>query len=85
MKNLQIEESPGQTTSGLTSASQLVDMTDAVSFDPSNTSSAILEIVYEAPKPAKIPKCSTPRDNFKEALRKSIRREKEALDILEKL
>jgi hypothetical protein len=85
LKNLQIEERPGQTTSGLTSANQLVDMADAVSFDPSNTSSAIVEIVYEVPKPAKVPECITPRDNFRNALRDSVRREKEALDILAKL
>jgi len=85
LKNLQIEERPGQTTSGLTSANQLVNMTDAVSFDPLNTSSSIIESVYEVPKPAGIPECITPRNNFRKALRDSVRRGSKALDILAKL
>ena len=84
MKNLQIEESPEQTAAGLTSANQLVNMTDAVSFDPSNTSSAILEPLEVIPKSPKLPERVAPTDIFREALRRSIRREGKTLDILAK-
>ncbi len=85
MTNLQIEERPGQTTSGLTSANQVVNTTDAVSFDLSNTSSVAVEIGYEILKPEKDTEFESPRDKFQKALRNSFRRDKEALDILEKL
>lgn len=85
MRNLQIEESPGQTTSGLTSANQLVNMTDAVTFDPSNTSSAIPELLHIAPGARKAAECVSPKDVFREVLRRSMRREDKVLNILAKL
>jgi len=84
LKNLQIEESPGQTTAGLTSANQLVNVTDAVSFDPSNTCSAIPEPIIEVPK-LQLPECASPSDIFREALHRSMRRQGKILDILAKL
>jgi hypothetical protein len=84
LKNLQIEESPGETTAGLTSANQLVNMTDAVSFDPSNTSSAIPEPLLNIPQFSKSPGRVSPKDNFREVLRRSVRRGDKVLDILAK-
>ena len=84
LKTLQIEERPGQTTAGLTSASQLVNITDAVSFDPSNTSSAIPEPIVSVPQLPNLQECETPRDVFREALRRSMRRDGKILDLLAK-
>lgn len=85
MINLQIEERPGQTTSGLTSANQVVNTTDAVSFDLSNTSSIVVELRSNVTKPAKSPECINPKNNFRKILRNSIRHDKNALDKLAKL
>ena len=85
LKNLQIEESPGQTTAGLTSASQLVNMTDAVSFEPSNTSSGIPEPIIVATELRELPQCATPTDMFRDVLHRTMRRQGKILDVLAKL
>jgi hypothetical protein len=87
LKNVQIEESPGQTTSGLTSASQLVNFTDAVSFDLANTSSAVPEQILIAVEPSPpLPECiASPVETFKSALHRSMRHQGKILDILAKL
>jgi hypothetical protein len=85
LKNLQIEESPGQTTAGLTSANQLVNMTDAVSFEPSNTSSGISEPIIAAIDLPKLPQCATPTDIFRDALRSTMRHQGKILDVLANL
>jgi hypothetical protein len=87
LKNLQIEESPGQTTAGLTSANQLINLTDAVSFESSNTSSAVPELTVVAiePLPSKIPECALPIANFRDVLHRSMRKQGKILDVLSKL
>jgi hypothetical protein len=86
LKNVQIEESPGQTTAGLTSASQLVNITDAISFDYANTSSAVPDVIINSEPSLPVPECNpTPIDNFKTALRSSMRHQGKILDILAKL
>lgn len=88
MNNEQIEESPGQTTAGLSSGSQLVNFTDAVSFNPANTSSALPEQAFAnfEPSPNVIPECaSSPTINFKDALYRTMRRQGKILDKLAKL
>jgi hypothetical protein len=84
LKNLEIEEHPGQTTAGLTSASQIVNTTDAVSFNPANTSSDVPEPVIslrELPQPSEFVSSKEP---FREALRRSIRQKAKILDALAK-
>jgi len=82
LKNLEIEEYPGQTTAGLTSASQIVDATDAVSFDPSNTSSAVPEQILI---PGLQPQESiSSKETFREALKRSMRRKAKILNALAK-
>lgn len=80
MKNLEIEEYPGQTTAGLTSASQIVNTTDAISFDPANTSSDVPEqiLIPELQPQESIPS----KETFREALRRSVRRKSKILDAL---
>lgn len=84
MVNLQTDERPRETTAGLTSASQLVNITDAVSFELSNTSSDIPEpilVVLELPQS---PEPLFSGEVFKRALRRSMRREIKILDALAK-
>lgn len=84
LKNLEIEEHPGQTTAGLTSASQIVNTTDAVSFDPANTSSDVPEpvlLVPELPQPSEF---VSSKETFREALRRSMRRKAKILEALAK-
>jgi len=87
MKNLQIEERPGETTAGLTSASQLINTTDAVSYELANTSSDIPEPLFEIPRlpqPAEGLESLLPGEIFRRALRHSFRRESKILNILAK-
>lgn len=84
MKNLQIEEQPGQTTAGLTSASQLVSTTDAVSFELSNTCSDIPEPILAAPKLPQPSERLFSGEIFRQALRHSARRGSKILDALAK-
>lgn len=84
MKNLEIEEHPGQTTAGLTSASQIVNTTDAVSFDLANTSSDIPEPILLLPELLQPQESISPKETFREALRRSIRRKAKILDALAK-
>lgn len=86
MKNLQIEESPGETTAGLTSASQLINTTDAVSYELANTSSDIPEPLFETPRlPQPTEGLSlSAGEIFRRALRHSFRRESKILNILAK-
>jgi hypothetical protein len=84
MKNLEIEEPPGQTTAGLTSASQLVNTTDAVSFEPSNICSDVPEPIIASPELSQLPASLLPNDVFKQALRRSMRHESKILDVLAK-
>ena len=84
LKNLQIEEEPGQTTAGLTSANQLINTTDSVSFELSNTSSDVPEPLLVDLNFPQSSKTLLPSDVFRQALVRSIRREKKVLDILAK-
>jgi hypothetical protein len=87
MKNLQIEERPGETTAGLTSASQLIDTTDAVSYELANTTSDIPEPLFEIPRlpqPAEGLESLSSGEIFRRALRHSFRRESKILNILAK-
>jgi len=86
MENLQIEESLGETTAGLTSASQLINITDAVSYELANTSSDIPEPLFETPR---LPQPTeglplSAGEIFRRALRHSFRRESKILNILAK-
>ena len=90
MENLQIEERLGETTAGLTSASQLINTTDAVSYELANTSSDIPEPLFEIPR---LPQPGEgleglesllPGEIFRRALRHSFRRESKILNILAK-
>jgi hypothetical protein len=84
LKSTQIEERPGQTTAGLTSASQLVNTTDAVSFEPSNTCSDIPEPILAVPKLPQPSEILFSGEIFRQALRRSMRRESKILDTLAK-
>jgi hypothetical protein len=84
LKNLQIEERPGETTAGLTSASQLVNTTDAVSFEFSNTCSDIPEPINATLGSSQRSGSIYPKEIFKQALRRSMRRENKILDALAK-
>lgn len=87
-----IIESPERGTAGLTSATQIVDITDSVSFAISNTSSAVPEYLLpsfeeekpEEPKVAFFEPSVSKRERFKKALRESMRRNKGILDELSK-
>jgi len=85
LRNLEIEEDPGQTTAGLLlSASEIVNTTDAVSFDPTNTSSDLPEpilLLPELPQPSEF---VSSKETFREALRRSMRRKAKILDALAK-
>ncbi len=86
MKNIQIEETPGQTTAGLTSASQIVNTTDASTFDIKNTSSDVPEestIAVGIPPSPGILQCD--EFAFKDALYRTMRHQGEILDVLAKL
>jgi hypothetical protein len=82
-----MQESPGQTTAGLTSGSQLVNFTDATSFNLANTSSALPEqvAVNVEPSPPVIPECAPKNVNFRDALYRSMRQQGKILDKLAKL
>lgn len=84
MKNLEIEEHPGQTTAGLTSASQVVNTTNYVSFDPANTSSDVPEPVLLVPELLQPSEFVPSKETFREALRRSMRRKAKILDALAK-
>ena len=87
MRNLQIEERPGETTAGLTSANQLINTTNGVSYELANTSSDIPEPLFELPG---LPQSTEgfesllPSEIFRRALRHSFRRERKILNILAK-
>jgi hypothetical protein len=88
LNNEQIEESPGQTTAGLSSGSQLVNFTDAASFNPANTSSALPEqaAANVEPSPNISQQCVPhPTMNFKDALYRTMRQQGKILDKLAKL
>ena len=82
-----VQESPGQTTAGLTSGSQLVNFTDATSFNPANTSSALPEqiVVNLELSPAVVPECAPKNVSFKDALYRSMRQQGKILEKLAKL
>ena len=86
MENLQIEERLGETTAGLTSAGQLINITDAVSYELANTSSDIPEPLFETPRlPQPTEGLSlSAGEIFRRALRHSFRRESKILNILAK-
>jgi hypothetical protein len=87
MKNLQIEERPGETTAGLTSASQLINTTDAVSYELTNTSSDTPEPLFQIPRlpqPTEGLESLSPAEIFRRALRHSFRRESKILNTLAK-
>ncbi|MBT0159045.1 hypothetical protein G4O51_03575 [Candidatus Bathyarchaeota archaeon A05DMB-2] len=84
MKNLEIEEHPGQTTAGLTSASQIINTTDATSFDPANTSSDVPEPVLLIPELLQPSEFGSSKETFREALRRSMRRKAKILEALAK-
>jgi len=84
LKNLQIEEQPGQTAAGLTSASQLVNITSSASFEHSNTSSDIPELVLVTPKLPQPSETLFSGGVFRRALRRSMRHESKILDVLAK-
>ncbi|MHA1209274.1 MAG: hypothetical protein ACTSSA_05740 [Candidatus Freyarchaeota archaeon] len=77
-----------KSTSGLTSGSQLFNVTSAISYETSNTSSAI--IAYPIPSPQKeseveeIKPFTSKRFEFKKALKKSIRKNIDVLNELAK-
>lgn len=87
MTDFEIEDRVVETTSGLTSVNQLVDMTNAVSFDLTNSSSAIIEGIFIIPQNEELQECEkrNEKKDFKKTLRRSIRETKVALDLLEKL
>ena len=93
MKMEEIIEDPERGTAGLTSAIQVVDTTDSVSFDFSNSSSALPE--YLAPSPFPLEKESQEEsespvveplvsrlERFKQALKGSMKKNKDRLKKL---
>jgi hypothetical protein len=84
MENLQLEKHFEQTTSGLTAASQLVNVTSAISYEFSNTSSSIPEPIVQIPKTLQPSEPLFSGEIFKKALRRTLRRENKILDTLAK-
>ncbi len=82
----EVNESPEKGTAGLTSASQLVNVTDAISFESNNSSSAFSEGVMLIPvEETEIEKTEifhTKEYHFKKALTRSVQKN---IDILEEL
>lgn len=93
MSEKEIIEDPGRGTSGLASAFQVIDKTDAVTFKSSNSSSAFPEyflVPIPIVKEAKLEESVAPtfepfkskKYRFKKALKASIRKN---IDILKEL
>lgn len=89
----EIIEDPERGTSGLTSASQVVDTTDSVTFDISNSSSAVPEYLAPSPFPREKERLEESEivvfeplvsglERFKQAFKSSMKKNK---DILKKL
>jgi hypothetical protein len=94
LESEEIIEAPERGTAGLTSASQIVDFTDSVSFSSSNTTCALPEHLYpsfvtERRETEKTPIQVFPpllarKDRFRKALEESIRKNKSILKELAK-
>jgi len=93
VKTEEIIEDPERGTAGLTSAIQVVDTTDSVTFDISNSSSALPEYLAPSPFPLEKEKLEESEivifeplvsslEGFKQALKSSIRRNKHILKKL---
>jgi len=90
----EIIEAPERETAGLTSATQLIDITDSVSFSSSNTTCALQSHLYpyfliEKPEVKQFPTEVFPpllskKERFRKALENSIRRNKPILRELSK-
>lgn len=85
-REIEINENPEKGTAGLTSASQIVNVTDAISFESSNSSSAFSEYIVPIPieetEIEKIEPFHNKKYRFKEGLKRSVRKN---IDILEEL
>jgi hypothetical protein len=91
MSGEEIIENPEEGTAGLTSACQLVDVTDAVSYINNNTSSAIEEIFIALPiiKGKGIPSLGVFKplersEKFRKILKRSIEKNRDLLMELSK-
>ncbi len=86
MSQQEINESPGRGTNGLTSAQQIIDVTDSVSFSVTNTTSALFESVAPIVVKEKIERSfeeleplASRGPRFSGALRESIRRNRDII------
>lgn len=94
MENEEIIEAPGRGTAGLTSASQITDVTDSVSFSNTNTTCALPPHLYpflllekpevKRPQIQVFPPLLSRKEGFRKALDDSIRRNKSILRELAK-
>lgn len=85
--SFEIQEDPTKKTSGLTSARQIVDVTDGITFSYNNTTSSNVRIIpLETLKPSKqnleTLRPNVERQKFHEALKKSIAKD---INILKEL
>jgi hypothetical protein len=88
----EIIESPGNRTAGLTSAIQIVDVTDSASFSAANTTCALPEHLppmwlpekLETKVPEVFPQLLSRTERFKRALEESMKKNKAIIKELAK-
>lgn len=83
MKNEEVIEAPGRGTSGLSSANQIINTTDSISFSVSNTTCALPDpIIFGFPLEKREKKAVVPvfppllsrKEKFRKALEESMRK-----------